>query len=257
MYQAAGSVREGGLGFYGIVILSLLAHVLVISLLAMTPSLLPSPSVTFGPTYDVQLVSMPTDSPDNKAAETTLNDILAGLPAQQPSLPKATLETSATVYSHSRASGKKAEESIENALETMRKNLASAASSHVPPPSPAPAPRIRADQTTSPSSPPANEGDLHVRMRLYYAQIWARIKGLWTIPRGLIPQENIESVVNVQILRDGTIAHVSLEKGSGNRYFDESALRTVKKANPLPPLPEAFREDGMEVGIRFRSSEFR
>ena len=40
-------------------------------------------------------------------------------------------------------------------------------------------------------------------------------------------------------------------------YFDESALRTVKKANPLPPMPEAFRENGLEVGIRFRSAEFR
>ena len=50
---------------------------------------------------------------------------------------------------------------------------------------------------------------------------------------------------------------MGLEKRSGNRYFDESALRTVKKANPLPPLPEELRESSIEIGIRFHSAELK
>lgn len=256
MYPAGNNVRDGGMSFYGIIFLSMLAHFLVLSFLVFTPSLLPSPPLTFGPAYSVQLVSMPASFPDNKAEEAAMKDILEGLPAQQTIFKKAAVDNLPAAPIHSLQTGKKADVSIENALEVMRKHLASTAKPQVPNPAPAAAPRIRSDQTTSPPAP-SNEGDLHARMRVYYALIWSRIKGLWTIPRGLIPQDNIEAVVNVQILQDGTIAHVGLEKGSGNRYFDESALRTVKKANPLPPLPEAFREGGMELGIRFRSAEFR
>ena len=94
-------------------------------------------------------------------------------------------------------------------------------------------------------------------MSNYYTVIWSRIKKLWTIPPALLPRENIETVVHAQILRDGSITNVGLEKRSGNRYFDDSALRTVKKANPLPPLPEELRDSSLEIGIRFHSSEFK
>lgn len=266
MYPAGNDARDGGLSFYGIIFLSLLAHFLILSFLAFTPSLLPSHPLTFGPAYSVQLVSMPTASPDNRITEAAMKEILAGLPAQPPILNKATLDNK-VILNHfsaaslaSRQTGKKTDESIEKTLEAMRKNLTSAAKPHLPSPVPAAALKNKTEQTTFPlslSDAPSNEGDSHAGTRIYYALIWSRIKGLWTIPRGLLPQENIESLVNIQILRDGTIAHAALEKSSGNRYFDDSALRTVKKANPLPPLPEAFREGAVEVGIRFRSAEFR
>jgi len=50
---------------------------------------------------------------------------------------------------------------------------------------------------------------------------------------------------------------IYLEKRSGNTYFDNSALRAVTKSNPLPSLPEWFRESSLDVGIRFHSSELR
>ena len=252
MCPAGNNARDGASGFYGVIGLSLLVHGFVLSFLVFTPSLLSSPPLTFGPAYSVQLVSMPAGLSDDGAEKTAMKDILEGLPAQQPLLSKVAADSLPSVPLHSRPTGKKTDESVENVLEAMRKNLAAAVTSHAVAPATT-APGIRAEQTSSAPS----EGDVRAGMRDYYALIWSRIKGLWTIPRGLMPQENIEAVVTVQILRDGTVAHVGLEKGSGNRYFDESALRTVKKANPLPPLPETFRGGGMEVGIRFRSAEFR
>jgi outer membrane biosynthesis protein TonB len=38
---------------------------------------------------------------------------------------------------------------------------------------------------------------------------------------------------------------------SGNQQFDTSVMNAVKKANPLPPLPDDFRESFLEIGIRF------
>jgi len=93
-------------------------------------------------------------------------------------------------------------------------------------------------------------------MRDYYAVVWSRIKGALAIPQGILTRANIVAVVHARILRDGIAVNVGLEKSSGNRYFDESALRSVKKAS-LFPSTGAVREDSIEVGIRFHSSEFR
>ncbi|TNF50181.1 energy transducer TonB, partial [bacterium] len=39
--------------------------------------------------------------------------------------------------------------------------------------------------------------------------------------------------------------------GSGNIYYDQSALRAIRKASPLPPLPQDLDEESLEVGINF------
>jgi TonB family protein len=98
---------------------------------------------------------------------------------------------------------------------------------------------------------------LNAKMKTYYVLLWSRIKGLWTLPRGIMPDGNIETVIHAKILRDGTVINVGFEKRSGNRYFDDSALRAVKKMGNLPPLPEEVKDGNIEVGIRFHSSEFR
>ncbi len=57
-----------------------------------------------------------------------------------------------------------------------------------------------------------------------------------------------------KIEKDGKVTNVEMEKGSGNRFFDESVLRAIGKASPLPVPPEKLRgtEDHYEVGFRFR-----
>jgi len=59
------------------------------------------------------------------------------------------------------------------------------------------------------------------------------------------------------ILGNGTLNEAGFEKPSGNRFFDESALKAIKKAAPFPPLPDWVREGSIEVGIRFHSLEAR
>jgi TonB family protein len=53
------------------------------------------------------------------------------------------------------------------------------------------------------------------------------------------------------------IADINFEKRSGSTYFDESALKAIKKASPLPSLPEWIRDSSIEVGIRFHSSDLK
>ncbi|SEM47035.1 TonB family C-terminal domain-containing protein [Syntrophus gentianae] len=99
--------------------------------------------------------------------------------------------------------------------------------------------------------------ELNARMYAYYRLIWARIKKQWTLSPGLLPKGDIGAVIHVRVLRNGTVEGLSFEKRSGNNYFDESALRAVRKASPFPPLPQGMGDENIEIGIRFHSAELR
>ena len=72
-----------------------------------------------------------------------------------------------------------------------------------------------------------------------------------------MPEKNITTIIDVKISRSGALEYLDFEKRSGNRYFDDSALRAVKKSNPFPPLPYWIRDKSIEIGIRFHSAELR
>jgi TonB family protein len=88
----------------------------------------------------------------------------------------------------------------------------------------------------------------------YYNEIWKRIRSLWAIPEGL-NSSSLSTVYSIRIGRDGRIVDVWMENGSGNGAFDDSALRAIKKADPLPPIPDKYKDTTMDVGIRFHSDK--
>ena len=78
----------------------------------------------------------------------------------------------------------------------------------------------------------------------------------WVIPENLIEDVySLEAIVTFTIYADGHISDVNLEESSGNRYFDESVLRAIRKAAPFPPLPTSINKKSIEIGIRFRPEE--
>jgi colicin import membrane protein len=64
-------------------------------------------------------------------------------------------------------------------------------------------------------------------------------------------QSNLETRVGIKILSNGEIQDVWIDKKSGNQYLDESAIRAIKKSNPLPPLPREIGVYDYKVGFRF------
>jgi len=90
------------------------------------------------------------------------------------------------------------------------------------------------------------------RMSEYYSLVWAKIKEAWTLPDTL-PLENLdlETVIIILIDRDGRIQKAWFEKQSGSPLYDQMAMRAIKKAGPLPPIPRELGESSLEVGIRF------
>jgi carboxyl-terminal processing protease len=93
--------------------------------------------------------------------------------------------------------------------------------------------------------------------KLYYIRIWSKVRSQWSLPPSLVPKDNIEALIFIKILRDGSITDVSFQKMSGNQHFDESAMRAVQRAAPFPPLPEEITGSNFDVGFVFHPSDLR
>ena len=78
----------------------------------------------------------------------------------------------------------------------------------------------------------------------YYRKITREIWQQWIYPD--TRRKDIEAIVSVRILKDGTALVQRVEKSSGNALFDRSALKALAKASPLAPPPYE-----MEIGVRF------
>ena len=105
-----------------------------------------------------------------------------------------------------------------------------------------------------PTAIPSAKTSLEMESKLneYYSLVWAKIKGTWTIPEILLKEMvDLETIIVLIIEHNGKIQKCWFEKKSGNVLYDQSAMRAIKKAEPLPPIPKELGEDTLEIGIRF------
>ena len=102
----------------------------------------------------------------------------------------------------------------------------------------------------------ASSGFMSIKHKMYYNLIWQRIRSAWVLSEGALGgKKDLETIIAIRIGKDGRIEDIQFEKKSGNAQLDESALRAIKKANPLPPLPPGFEGDKFDVGVRFTPSD--
>ncbi|MEX2145427.1 MAG: energy transducer TonB [Candidatus Rokuibacteriota bacterium] len=69
--------------------------------------------------------------------------------------------------------------------------------------------------------------------------------------------EGRQPVAVFEIGRDGQVSKLSIEKSSGNPYYDQAALRAITSANPFPPLPPDFKEPVLRVHMGFNFASER
>jgi TonB family protein len=207
-------------------VISFLIHAVFISALLFSSSL-PSKKITFGPVYDVNLVSFPSSA--MKPVSAISNEINSAPKAQPITLKK---QDTAVIRKEDRSQ-------IQQAIDDVRNRVNSN-----------PSPQAKA-------APSASSAVSSSQMNAYYALIWSRIKSQWALPRGILQSDNLEAIIDVKILRDGTVSRLEIEKSSGNRYFDQSAVKAVRKASPFPALPAWIQDSSADFGIKFHSSEGR
>ena len=75
---------------------------------------------------------------------------------------------------------------------------------------------------------------------LYTQEVKQRVKQSWIVAEH---KSGLTAVVRFGILANGEVVGVELAERSGDSVFDESAMRAVRKADPLPPPPEAYRNE--------------
>jgi colicin import membrane protein len=261
--------RRAGVRLNGMILVSLLFHCVALALLFFSPSF-PSPKLTFGPVYTVSLVSSPATALEQKKSSSSalMKELMK---AERPeAVLKKQVEPAQAIPIRSLETPKRQDldvekAKIERAKEDIRKKVAStAAAGKQPAAKDVPERPATTETTGKPDKTEKGEkraggasqpgdAEMDAQMRSYYASIWSRIKGVWALPQGILPGEVLETVIDVTILRSGAVAEVTFEKKSGNRYFDESALKAVRKASPLPPLPAWISDSSIAVGIRFHS----
>ncbi len=94
------------------------------------------------------------------------------------------------------------------------------------------------------STTPAQTGKGGALFDEYYTRIRKEIWQQWVFPD--IGKKDLEAIISIKIMKDGTISIQKIEKSSGNIFFDKSAIKALTKASPLSPPPSE-----MEIGIKF------
>ncbi|MFO7568676.1 MAG: TonB family protein [Smithellaceae bacterium] len=224
--------------------LSLLLHLIVIAL-AMISISTPSRPLTFSGTYSVSLVSAEAVMTSRQLPG--LQDIMRPSPAAGGVIVKREIDTSRQTTIKKAQDGPAPD--IAKAISAIRQKQITAAH---------PAPEKQDSQPASAYGGQTGPGAADAsHLAEYSAFVQARIKSNWSLPDALRPATNTLTIIEIRIARDGNPEYIGFEKRSGNSYYDESALRAVKKSAPFPPLPEAYKRNSIEIGIRFPSSELK
>lgn len=87
----------------------------------------------------------------------------------------------------------------------------------------------------------------------YYATIMGHIQQ-YCQPGDKTWEPYLLAVVSVIIASDGQIVSKTFDQESGDKLFDQSILKILEAANPLPPPPPALQKQRFEIGLRFKPS---
>ncbi len=82
----------------------------------------------------------------------------------------------------------------------------------------------------------------------YIERMLALIESRWYKPPST---PGTRARVRFQVLSSGRIEGIQLEQSSGQSAFDRAVLRALYAANPLPPLPPAYRKPSLTIHLTF------
>jgi TonB family protein len=96
-------------------------------------------------------------------------------------------------------------------------------------------------------------GVQRVRLVAYQDRVRTKIIETWILPLSAEQTRDLQATAQFQVTRSGHVVQLELVKPSGNTLFDASLLRAIRRASPLPALPEDYPLDVLEVEMRFRA----
>ena len=87
---------------------------------------------------------------------------------------------------------------------------------------------------------------------IYYNRMRYVIRERWT---WVGKRSDLEVTVHFGIRDNGEIVGLKVVQGSGDPSYDDSVFRAIRRASPLPPPPENYRKDFMDVELTFRPKD--
>ncbi|GAB6142863.1 cell envelope integrity protein TolA [Desulfocicer niacini] len=165
-------------------------------------------------------------------------------PEQKLSLKKKTYRPEAVIASAKKQIAQSVKKQDENSLDTaltrLRKKVATQTSN-------------QGGLFGARGGPVSGSADSNRAIDLYNLELMYRIQQNWAFNRQLAGgNDAMEVRILIKILKSGQIRDIWFETRSGNRFLDESALKAVKKSNPLSPLPRGYNT--YDVGLVFTPS---
>src|SRR5437867_4314324 len=91
------------------------------------------------------------------------------------------------------------------------------------------------------------DGDF--RFAYYLATLRNKIGSRWVPPQGM--SGPIRAVIRFRIGRDGQVSMTEVENSSGYVFYDQTTLRALLSATPLPPLPAGYTDEYLGVHFEF------
>ena len=218
------------------VILSLLGHVVFVVVLLFLPSLTPSKPFPDNPLV-VDLVA----APRRARAEAPTPAATPPPPAESPPPDVARMET------RTPPPVEPLPEQIEPAHKPEKEP-----EPQPPPAEPAPGEATEGIVGDAGGSriTPLEGGD--VEFAWYRSAVTAALYGRWRRPLLERLVEPIEVRVSFEIQRNGSVQGLRVEQTSGVPTLDRSAVRAVRDADPLPPLPPNWRDPVLPATFLFR-----
>jgi periplasmic protein TonB len=88
-------------------------------------------------------------------------------------------------------------------------------------------------------------------IRVYYFSLMRRVNEVWWLSGAAKGNFTSAASVNIHISREGKVLGCELMDSSGSREQDQALLDSIKRAEPLPPLPQSFYGKVFKAPIRF------
>lgn len=86
----------------------------------------------------------------------------------------------------------------------------------------------------------------------YLAAIQAKVSSRWIEPSLSLNPDQVERVtLSFIVVRSGLVRDIQVLDPSESVFLDQSALRAVQEAVPLPPFPPLFPEETLQVRFHF------
>jgi len=136
-------------------------------------------------------------------------------------------------------------ERLEQRLEHVAEQSAETTPAQTAPAAPAP-----------PSTNSASVEAVNFPYEWYLNVLRTKILAAWDPPgERLLTGHRRDVVVRFRIHRDGSITDVRIDGASGTPGLDTSAQRAIERGGPYPPLPPAYEEQWLDLGVRFLATE--